>query len=244
MARDYAQQSWENSPATTTPLSAVRMAYIEGGVDDVVEDVQAHEDAAAPHSGHETPAGAQAKVDSHAAVTNPHSAATAPTASRLALRDGSGRCQFADPSAAADAATKGYVDAAIANISQVKELVFTLAGNLAVGDNAAPFDHDTRGGIGTLIEVVVRAKSAPTGTAAKLNLAYMNDDGSGRTDLFAAGNRPELAVNAKRATAATFAVASIPAAKRLQVDVDQVGSLIQGADVIVYLRYTDAPGGG
>lgn len=38
-------------------------------------------------------------------------ATSAATASKLVLRDGSGRAQFADPSAAQDAATKAYVDA-------------------------------------------------------------------------------------------------------------------------------------
>lgn len=36
---------------------------------------------------------------------------SAPTANKVVRRDASGRAQFADPSAAADAATKGYVDA-------------------------------------------------------------------------------------------------------------------------------------
>jgi len=34
--------------------------------------VDTHANAAAPHSGHETPAGAQAKVDAHAAAADPH----------------------------------------------------------------------------------------------------------------------------------------------------------------------------
>ena len=52
----------------------------------------------------------QNRVDTHANLTNPHSAVSAPTASRLVLRDSVGRAQVATPSAAADIATKGYVD--------------------------------------------------------------------------------------------------------------------------------------
>ena len=41
--------------------------------DTTLAAAKTHIDAAAPHTGHETPAGAQAKVDAHAALTNnPH----------------------------------------------------------------------------------------------------------------------------------------------------------------------------
>lgn len=254
MARDYTQQTWENAPSTNTPVSATRLLYVEGGIDDAVEDVQAHEDAAAPHSGHETPSGAQAKVDSHAnTTTGVHGSTSSATASKIVERDAAGRAQFATPSAAADAATKGYVDgeittldAAKADVSHthktIKEVVFAIAGNLAVGDDAAPFDMDTRNGVATgqLIDVIVRVKGAPAGAAIKVNVAYKNDDGSGRTDLFAAGNRPQISAGAKRGVAATFAATSIPASKIYQVDIDQVGSSTAGADLIVILRYYEA----
>lgn len=49
-------------------------------------------------------------VTNHNAVTSPHSATSDASASRLVLRDASGRAQFADPSVAQDAANKRYVD--------------------------------------------------------------------------------------------------------------------------------------
>jgi len=52
----------------------------------------------------------QAYVDTHAALTNPHSATSAATAERLVLRDGFGRAQVAAPAAAADIARKAEVD--------------------------------------------------------------------------------------------------------------------------------------
>lgn len=52
-----------------------------------------------------------AAINAHAALTNPHSAAVAATANRLVLRDSNGRAAVADPDAAGDIATKGYVDA-------------------------------------------------------------------------------------------------------------------------------------
>ncbi len=52
----------------------------------------------------------QTNLDTHAALTNPHSATAAATANRIALRDGAGRMKVADPSVDADVATKKYVD--------------------------------------------------------------------------------------------------------------------------------------
>ena len=58
----------------------------------------------------ESIAGAQNKVDTHNAVTNPHAAVSAATADRIVLRDASGRAAFVDGAAAGDAATKGQID--------------------------------------------------------------------------------------------------------------------------------------
>jgi hypothetical protein len=59
----------------------------------------------------ESASGAQAKVNAHANLTNPHDATSAPAANRLMLRDAAGRARVAGPSAVDDIATKGYVDA-------------------------------------------------------------------------------------------------------------------------------------
>jgi hypothetical protein len=109
--------NWYDAPATT--LSAAK----------------AHQDAAAPHSGHETPTGAQAKVDAHVAASDPHSqyaldtdlanhasattahsATSAATANRIMMRDAAGRAQVAAPSVAADIARKDTVDAVQTNL--------------------------------------------------------------------------------------------------------------------------------
>jgi hypothetical protein len=67
-------------------------------------------------------------VSTHNAVTNPHSATSAATASRLVLRDAAGRAQFADPSADADAATKGFVAAQIAPVNDSIGTTFYVTG--------------------------------------------------------------------------------------------------------------------
>lgn len=61
-------------------------------------------------------------ITTHNAVTNPHSATAAATASRLVLRDAAGRAAVADPSAAGDIDTKGARDAAVAALSSADTL--------------------------------------------------------------------------------------------------------------------------
>lgn len=61
---------------TMASQNATAVAITGGTIADVTMTggtVGTHVAAAAPHSGHETPAGAQAKVDTHAAVAAPHS---------------------------------------------------------------------------------------------------------------------------------------------------------------------------
>jgi hypothetical protein len=62
-----------------------------------------------------TNAATNADLAAHAAATAPHAAASAATANRLVLRDSSGRAKVAEPAAAADIATKGYIDTALVN---------------------------------------------------------------------------------------------------------------------------------
>src|SRR5690606_38127687 len=60
---------------------------------------------------YDSPAATLAAAKSHMDATSGiHGATSSATANRLVIRDSAGRAQFATPSAAADAATKGYVD--------------------------------------------------------------------------------------------------------------------------------------
>jgi len=60
---------------------------------------------------YDAPATTLAAAKSHMDATSGiHGATSSATANRLVIRDSAGRAQFATPSAAADAATKGYVD--------------------------------------------------------------------------------------------------------------------------------------
>ena len=63
---------------------------------------------------YDTPDTTLAAAKTHIDATTVHGATNAATANRIILRDASGRAQVASPSAAADIATKGYVDSAAA----------------------------------------------------------------------------------------------------------------------------------
>lgn len=79
----------------------------------VQTNLDTHTAATNPHSGSASNASVttvQTNLDTHTASVAPHSSTTDPTANRLALRNASGQASFADPTAVAHAATKGYVD--------------------------------------------------------------------------------------------------------------------------------------
>jgi hypothetical protein len=95
--------------ASVTSVKDASVTYVNEETGDVVltaEDV-----------GAETPAGAQSKVDAHAALTSAHSATSAATANRIMMRDANGRAKVAAPSAADDIARKDTVDAVQTNLN-------------------------------------------------------------------------------------------------------------------------------
>ena len=62
-----------------------------------------------------------ALLNAHTTLTTAHGAVSAATASRMVVRDGNGRAQFADPAADADAGTKKYIDALIKECTVYKK---------------------------------------------------------------------------------------------------------------------------
>jgi phage-related tail fiber protein len=96
-------------------------ASIAANAQAVVDEATARSGADSTLQGNiDAEASTRAAADStHANLTSPHSASSAATASRLIVRDASGRAQVAAPSAAADIARKDTVDAVIATLSNV-----------------------------------------------------------------------------------------------------------------------------
>ncbi|QDK01905.1 hypothetical protein SEA_VIBAKI_24 [Arthrobacter phage Vibaki] len=105
MMTDAAGRYKAAAPSASTDVA--NKAY----VDTAETEANAYADAAvsAAPAATTTAAGKMSAADK----TKLDNAVSAATASRLVIRDASGRAQFATPSAAADAATKSYVDTAI-----------------------------------------------------------------------------------------------------------------------------------
>ncbi|WP_339259595.1 hypothetical protein MKZ12_07300 [Paenibacillus sp. FSL R5-0713] len=80
----------------------------------------------------ETKTGAQTKVDTHGNLTSAHGAVSAPTASRLIIRDTAGRAQVAAPSAAADIAR---LDTVTGQVGTLSDLQTTAKGNTVAAIN-------------------------------------------------------------------------------------------------------------
>lgn len=89
---DYVKTTWQDEPSTATPLSAANLNRMEDGIDTAHSELDTH-------------------VGGTAAPV--HGSAVVATADRLMHRDAAGRSQVATPQAAADIATKGYVDTAV-----------------------------------------------------------------------------------------------------------------------------------
>jgi hypothetical protein len=92
------KSNWYTAPATT------------------LEAAKSHIDAASPHSGHAT----TSALSSHTSDTAAHSATSAATASRIMMRDASGRAKVAAPNTGDDIAIKSNVDTVQSNLNTHK----------------------------------------------------------------------------------------------------------------------------
>jgi|GEM_PF-6321392 len=106
------ETDWKNDPVKTIKQL---WADLSNHLTDTVSHITAAERT--DWNARETPSGAQAKVDSHANATSVHGATSAATASRIIMRDSSGRAKVAAPAAADDIARKDTVDAVQTNLN-------------------------------------------------------------------------------------------------------------------------------
>jgi hypothetical protein len=125
-----------------------------------------------------TEATARSAADTaHANLTNPHSATSAATASRLALRDASGRAQFADPAAAQDAATRAYVDGPATPAWQ--NITTFLNGWVAADSVNPPQYYIDRQGIIRFRGHLKNPSATPAAGACEIPIPFVLGDGDG-----------------------------------------------------------------
>ena len=128
----------------------------------------------------------QQSLTNHANATSVHGATSSATADRLVIRDSAGRAQFATPSAAADAATKGYVDSH-ANATSVHGATSSATANrLIIRDSngrASVADPESASHIATKGYVDGLVGSLQAGTAFAYHVTPPNmDRSSNNTD--------------------------------------------------------------
>jgi hypothetical protein len=109
-------------------------------------------------------------------------------------------------------------------------ITFTKTGTLATGTGVARYYfNDSR----TLTKVRIGVGTAPTGT----NL-IVDVNKNGTTIFTTQSNRPEIAASGFTDESGTVEVTSMAANDYLSVDIDQIGSTIAGADLVVNIYYT------
>lgn len=136
---------------------------------------------------------------------------------------------LANGTASSDAAAFGQIATAVS----AKELVipYSIAGTLATGVQPGRLYF---GEAVTIVDVLLMVDTAPTGAAILVDV-----NRSGTTIFTTQGNRPTVAISGFVDSAAAVPdVTAVSAAQYLQIEVDQVGSTIAGANAVLLIKYT------
>jgi hypothetical protein len=136
-----------------------------------------------------------------------------------------------DADAAAARTTIGAAATAHSHTS-LKERDYSVEGTLIVSTGVLrlPFKRAA-----TITNVMATVGTAPTGAAILIDV-HKNG-----TTIFTGGtNRPQIAISGNEDLTAVPAVTAISAGEYLTVDIDQIGSTIAGADLVVTIEYTES----
>ncbi len=106
---------------------------------------------------------------------------------------------------------------------------FTVPGTLVVGTGKSRFYFNRAV---TITNVHASVDTAPTGATVIVDV-----NKNGTTIFTTQANRPTIAVSAFIDTTSVPDVTAFAAGDYLQVDVDQIGSTIAGADLVVQVEY-------
>jgi hypothetical protein len=111
---------------------------IESSINNHIANSSNPHNTTAPQIGAETPTGAQAKVDTHANLTNPHSATSAAIVNRLPIRDANAQFNVGNPTSPTHVATKAYAET-VAMDARPFVAGFYTGNGAATRDIALPF---------------------------------------------------------------------------------------------------------
>jgi len=112
--------------------------------------------------------------------------------------------------------------------------VLPVTGSLAIGTDVCPLHHEAVES-GTLTEVRARVKTAPTGDVIRIDINV------GGTSIWnSGGSRLSISAGSKTNSTTTISNTGISKGNLITLDIDNVGSSVNGADLIVYLIYTAA----
>lgn len=123
----------------------------------------------------------------------------------------------------------------IAAVMPRENAPFTQPGPLTVKANPG-IRFPIQGGTFLIDSVMALVGTAPTGAAIIIDVNKGTGSGAPATIYATQGNRPTIAAGAVSATVGSNGGATVTTGDYLTVDVDQVGSTVAGADLVVHIR--------
>lgn len=117
----------------------------------------------------------------------------------------------------------------VARVRSLEAHDFSMVGTLTVkvGNGRIPII----GGTFTITNVAARVTTAPTGASVLIDV-----NKNGTTIYGTQSNRPTIAAAGTLATVGSHSVTTVTDGDYLSVDVDQIGSTVAGADLVVTIR--------
>lgn len=112
----------------------------------------------------------------------------------------------------------------------LSQIVLTKKGDLEVGTDVSPMPFYVYAPC-TIKEVYIAVRTAPTGSSIIVDV-----NKNGTTIFSTQANRPEIDTGEYVATSGAPDVTSLAKNDKLTIDVDQVGSTVAGADLIIFIR--------
>lgn len=120
----------------------------------------------------------------------------------------------------------------ISSIGGPSTTMFTVEGNVSISESPFKF-YNVSNKSRTISKVFISVNTAPTGATILIDLHK-----NGTTIFTTQSNRPSIAISGFTGESTTIEVATWPAGEYLQLSVDQIGSIIAGADLSCHVLWS------